>query len=74
MKRYGTQERVDVVLEFIELPARLTTPGQRRREAMDPSERTAPRKRRKPIAHNAKSKVLSPLEQRIAEALEREKR
>jgi Holliday junction resolvase RusA-like endonuclease len=73
VKRYGTHERVDVVLDFLELPAHLATPGQRRRDAMTPEQRNAPRKR--PSKFKTKSgngHALSPLEQRIAAALERD--
>lgn len=75
VKRYGTHERVDVVLDFMELPAALATPGQRRRDKMTPEERNAPRKR--PQRNKTKSnngRPLSPLEQRIADALDRDNR
>jgi len=75
VKRYGTHERVDVVLDFMELPATHATPGQRRRDAMTPQERNKPRKkpqRNKPKSDNGRP--LSPLEQRIAAALARDNR
>jgi Holliday junction resolvase RusA-like endonuclease len=75
VKRYGTHERVDVVLEFIELPPELATPGQKRRDAMTPEQRNAPRKRPSKVKTKSDNgRALSPLEQRIAAALDRDDR
>lgn len=75
VKRYGTHERVDVTLDFLELPPHLATPGQRRRDAMTPEQRNAPRKRPSKIKTKSDNgRPLSPLEQRIAAALERDNR